>query len=134
MRATLVFNGLKCSERFEIWPWRCPFQKTELFHIVGTIVAVNDLSLGISHGECFGLLGQNGAGKTTTFKILTGDETASDGHAYIENYDVSRNLAEVRKESNFNCYALDALTIARSREQYDRCFLIFSYFAGLLSL
>ena len=92
------------------------------------------MSLGIPHGECFGLLGQNGAGKTTTFKILTGDETASDGHAYIENYDVSRNLAEVRKESNFNCYALDALAIARSREQYDRCFLSFSYFAGLLSL
>ena len=68
------------------------------------------MSLGIPHGECFGLLGQNGAGKTTTFKILTGDETASDGHAYIENYDVSRNLAEVRKESYF---VVEKLTLTK---------------------
>ncbi|KAK9761350.1 hypothetical protein K7432_013818 [Basidiobolus ranarum] len=35
-------------------------------------VAVQDLSLGIKQGECFGLLGSNGAGKTTTLKIIRG--------------------------------------------------------------
>lgn len=35
-------------------------------------VAVNNLSLGINRGECFGLIGVNGAGKTTTFKMITG--------------------------------------------------------------
>jgi len=34
-------------------------------------VAVNSMSLGIGHGECFGLLGINGAGKTTTMGMLT---------------------------------------------------------------
>ena len=34
-------------------------------------VAVNNVSVGIKRGECFGWLGLNGAGKSTTFKMLT---------------------------------------------------------------
>ena len=34
-------------------------------------VAVDNVSLGIKRGECFGWLGLNGAGKSTTFKMLT---------------------------------------------------------------
>jgi ABC-type glutathione transport system ATPase component len=34
----------------------------------GQLTAVNKLSFGVRHGECFGLLGINGAGKTTTFR------------------------------------------------------------------
>ncbi|XP_072454230.1 ATP-binding cassette sub-family A member 13 [Notamacropus eugenii] len=47
--------------------------------------AVNDISLGIPKGECFGLLGVNGAGKSTTFQMLTGDITPSSGYAIIRN-------------------------------------------------
>jgi ABC-2 type transport system ATP-binding protein len=36
------------------------------------VVAVNELSLSVHRGECFGLLGPNGAGKTTTIEILEG--------------------------------------------------------------
>lgn len=32
------------------------------------LTAVDGLSFGVHHGECFGLLGINGAGKTTTFR------------------------------------------------------------------
>ena len=59
------------------------------------LVAVDHLSLGIPHGECFGLLGQNGAGKTTTFRILTGDETMTSGSASIDGFDVTKDLDEV---------------------------------------
>ncbi|KAM4794530.1 ATP-binding cassette sub-family A member 13-like [Cyanocitta cristata] len=45
--------------------------------------AVENISLGIPRGECFGLLGTNGAGKSTTFKMLTGDITPSAGRAVI---------------------------------------------------
>jgi ABC-2 type transport system ATP-binding protein len=38
----------------------------------GEVVAVDDLSLTVERGECFGLLGPNGAGKTTTIEILEG--------------------------------------------------------------
>jgi ABC-type multidrug transport system ATPase subunit len=33
-------------------------------------VAVEDLCLQLSYGECFGLLGPNGAGKTTTISMV----------------------------------------------------------------
>ena len=45
--------------------------------------AVNDLSFGVPHGQCFGLLGVNGAGKTTTFRMLTGIMDSSGGDAII---------------------------------------------------
>ena len=38
----------------------------------GDVVAVDDLTLHVRRGECFGLLGPNGAGKTTTIEILEG--------------------------------------------------------------
>ncbi|KAF0873265.1 ABCAD protein, partial [Crocuta crocuta] len=43
-------------------------------------VAVQDISVGIRRGECFGLLGANGAGKSTTFKMLNGDIPPTSGH------------------------------------------------------
>ncbi len=46
-------------------------------------VAVENLTLGIPQGECFGLLGPNGAGKTTTMNMLTGDIAPSDGNAWL---------------------------------------------------
>ncbi len=36
----------------------------------GTLVALSNLNLEISAGDCFGFIGPNGAGKTTTIKIL----------------------------------------------------------------
>ncbi len=37
----------------------------------GKLVALNNLSLEIEEGECFGYIGPNGAGKTTTIRILS---------------------------------------------------------------
>ena len=36
----------------------------------GTTVAVNDVSLEVSRGEMFGLIGPDGAGKTTSIRLL----------------------------------------------------------------
>lgn len=38
----------------------------------GSTLAVNELSLTIAPGECYGLIGPNGAGKTTTFSMMCG--------------------------------------------------------------
>uniref|UniRef100_A0AC34QT68 ABC transporter domain-containing protein n=1 Tax=Panagrolaimus sp. JU765 TaxID=591449 RepID=A0AC34QT68_9BILA len=47
------------------------------------LIAVQDLTLGIPKGECFGLLGANGAGKSTTFNMLTGLLKPSGGIGYV---------------------------------------------------
>lgn len=58
------------------------------------MVAVNGLTFGVNHGECFGLLGINGAGKTTTFRMLTGDELLTDGTAFL----MGTNLVQNRRK------------------------------------
>lgn len=60
-----------------------------------TLLAVDRLSLAVTKGECFGLLGFNGAGKTTTFKMLTGDETVTRGDAFIDGYSVLSDIKKV---------------------------------------
>ncbi len=49
----------------------------------GKIEALKGVSLTVSRGEIFGLLGQNGAGKTTMVKILLGITKASFGEANL---------------------------------------------------
>ncbi|CAI9715527.1 factor export ATP-binding I [Octopus vulgaris] len=72
------------------------------------ILAVNQISLGIKEGECFGLLGVNGAGKTTTFKILTGQLSASSGDVFIKDESLSKNKRNARKLMGY-CPQEDAL-------------------------
>ena len=45
---------------------------TALTKRFGAVVAVNDVSFTLSHGEIFCLVGPNGAGKTTTIKCILG--------------------------------------------------------------
>lgn len=66
------------------------------FSVGNAVLAVDRISLGIPRGECFGLLGLNGAGKTTTFKMITGDETLSNGSICINGYDISTDMEKVR--------------------------------------
>lgn len=66
---------------------------------------------GVGAGECFGLLGVNGAGKTTTFKMLMGDETISDGNAYVKGYSVRTNLRKVHENIGLYRKQIDYLHI-----------------------
>ena len=45
--------------------------------------AVRDLSVGMSRGQCFGLLGINGAGKTSTFRMITGEFAPTHGDTKV---------------------------------------------------
>jgi len=55
------------------------------------VIAVNDISFQVSHGELFGFLGPNGAGKTTTINILTGLARLDAGKINISGIDCTRN-------------------------------------------
>ncbi len=58
------------------------------------ILALDDVSIKIGHGEIVGYLGPNGAGKTTTIKILTNLLRPTSGHAYINGIDANRRPKE----------------------------------------
>lgn len=50
----------------------------------GTRLAVDQLSLTLQKGECFGLLGPNGAGKTTTISMLVGAIAPDSGEILLD--------------------------------------------------
>ena len=47
------------------------------------ILAVNNLSFDVGHGEVLGLLGSNGAGKTTTLHIIAGLLKPTFGEVFV---------------------------------------------------
>ncbi|XP_003785023.1 ATP-binding cassette sub-family A member 12 [Otolemur garnettii] len=80
------------AERLRVESGAAEFDLVQLHRLTKTyqlihkkIIAVNNISIGIPAGECFGLLGVNGAGKTTIFKMLTGDIIPSSGNILIRN-------------------------------------------------
>ena len=80
----------------------------DLTKLYGNFVAVNQLSIGVSQKECFGLLGVNGAGKTTVFKMLTGEIRPSFGSAHVAGISVEDDLAEVRQKIGY-CAQFDSI-------------------------
>ncbi|XP_074655833.1 ATP-binding cassette sub-family A member 2-like [Tubulanus polymorphus] len=75
---------------------------------LGNHLAVDKICLGVSAGECFGLLGVNGAGKTTTFKMLTGDILPSSGNAHLSSYSILADMLKVQQHIGY-CPQFDAL-------------------------
>lgn len=76
----------------------------ELEHLVkrfGDLVAVNDVTLTVSRGEFFAVLGPNAAGKTTTLKILAGLMKPSAGSARIAGFDVQEHPLDARRRMAF---------------------------------
>ncbi|XP_044195655.1 retinal-specific phospholipid-transporting ATPase ABCA4a [Thunnus albacares] len=75
----------------------------------GTMIpAVNRICIGVSPGECFGLLGVNGAGKTTTFKMLTGDIDVTSGEASVTGHSILTNILDVHQNMGY-CPQFDAI-------------------------
>ncbi|VVE58613.1 Daunorubicin/doxorubicin resistance ATP-binding protein DrrA [Pandoraea terrae] len=58
---------------------------------------VDDLSLTVATGECFGLLGPNGAGKTTTLRMLLGLVTPDSGEITLGGLEIPRFAPDARR-------------------------------------
>ncbi len=62
----------------------------------GSLVALSNLNLEISEGDCFGFIGPNGAGKTTTIKILATLLQPTWGEARVCDYVVGFQSRQIR--------------------------------------
>ena len=56
----------------------------------GTVEAVKDVSLEISRGEIFGIIGFSGAGKSTLIRLLNGLESVTSGRISINGKDITK--------------------------------------------
>uniref|UniRef100_A0A4W2BSL4 ABC transporter domain-containing protein n=1 Tax=Bos indicus x Bos taurus TaxID=30522 RepID=A0A4W2BSL4_BOBOX len=66
-----------------------------------TLVIINNMSLNLYKGQITILLGQNGAGKTTALSILTGHYPPTRGEVFIDGYDITKNITEIRENLGF---------------------------------
>jgi ABC-2 type transport system ATP-binding protein len=69
----------------------------DLWHRYGDRDALAAVTLGVSRGEIFGLLGPNGGGKTTLFKILSTLLVATRGRVTVFGHDMAREAAHIRR-------------------------------------
>lgn len=67
----------------------------------GNLTAVDNVNISIPQGQICGYLGPNGAGKTTTVKMLTGILPPSAGTATICDYDIIKNIMEVKRRIGY---------------------------------
>jgi len=97
------------------------FVVNRLKKFYSNFMAVRGISFGLKTNECFGLLGINGAGKTTTFKMITGDESISDGDAYLNGISIKSNIKRFQKHLGY-CPQFDPLidqmTVLETMEMY----------------
>jgi ABC-type multidrug transport system ATPase subunit len=61
------------------------------------VLALDQLSLEVGHGELFGLIGPDGAGKTSLFRILTTLLEPEQGSAKVCGLDVIDDFKEIRR-------------------------------------
>ena len=70
------------------------FEAGNLSKRYGGIRVVEDLSFGITRGECLGVIGPNGAGKTTTIRMCLGLTVPDAGHiSYFGNEPSTQRLS-----------------------------------------
>jgi ABC-2 type transport system ATP-binding protein len=67
----------------------------------GAFTAVNRVSLTVSQGEVFGLLGPNGSGKTTLIRGLCGLLPLAEGEAQVLGRNVAREAEQVRAQIGY---------------------------------
>ena len=67
----------------------------------GRVQALHDVSFDVEHGKIFGLIGPDGSGKTTLFRILTTLLLADAGKASVDEFDVVRDMNDIRKRVGY---------------------------------
>ncbi|MBI4572878.1 MAG: ABC transporter ATP-binding protein [candidate division NC10 bacterium] len=96
-----------------------------LHHLYGFREALAGVSLAVSRGEIFGLLGPNGGGKTTLFKILSTLLPATGGTVRVFDHDLRREPDAIRRHLGvvFQHPSLDRkLTVMENLRHHGRLY------------
>ena len=67
----------------------------------GRVTALENVSLSISRGEVFGIIGPDGAGKTTLYRILCTLLIPETGRATVEGFDTVSQMKEIRRRLGY---------------------------------
>jgi putative ABC transport system ATP-binding protein len=87
----------------------------------GTVVAVNDVSLGVGSGELVALVGASGSGKTTLLGLLGGLDRPDSGRVFLDGLDVTAvdaraAMASRRKSIGFVFQAAGLVPLMTAQE------------------
>ncbi|MDY0280245.1 MAG: ABC transporter ATP-binding protein [Salinivirgaceae bacterium] len=74
---------------------------TNISKSYGDIKALKNISLEVSEGELFGLIGPDGAGKTSLFRILTTLLLPDSGSATVNGFDVVSDYKKIRNKIGY---------------------------------
>lgn len=96
-----------------------------LTKVYGKRKALDHVSFEVPEREIFGFVGPNGAGKTTTLRILAALLAPTEGRAFIDGADVTRQPDQVHSRLGympdfFGVY--DQLTVAEYLDFYAACY------------
>ncbi len=61
------------------------------------VCAVDDVSLKVSKGEIFGIIGQSGAGKSTLIRIINQLETQDEGKVIFNNLELDQRNVQIER-------------------------------------
>jgi ABC-2 type transport system ATP-binding protein len=78
-----------------------PIRTENLTRRFGDLAAVDDLTLSVSEGEIFGLVGPDGAGKTTTMRLLTTVMDPTSGRAWVAGHDIATEVEPIRDKIGY---------------------------------
>lgn len=78
-----------------------PIRTENLTRRFGDLTAVDNLTLSVSEGEIFGLVGPDGAGKTTTMRLLTTVMDPTSGRAWVAGHDIAAEAEPIREKIGY---------------------------------
>jgi ABC-2 type transport system ATP-binding protein len=93
-----VIPAVQLTNVTKRFPRRRPLRETLRQPFAWQVVtALDDVSITVEPGECFGLLGENGAGKTTLFRLLATLLLPDGGRLAVHGTDVARMPEAIRR-------------------------------------